>query len=342
MTPRNEDTEHPERAQLAVALPHKKRALIALAAVLAVFFLVGLSAGERPAPPQASGLALPVANNLHAAASTKRMQPTATLTPSPEPTPTLVRREFQDTTNPKLAPTTFLPGDGIALPGEMVYRGRRLDVYVGNNTFTPEQVVELGIKAEHALSYIQRRFDVELRERTSVGVYNKSLAPYSGTRGIAYTWGQTNVRIYYRPGEDMHNALVILSHELGHALQAQAYGSEAQSRADTVLLEGLATWISGEYWLSMSDSNSFHARARELYQAGYTGNLAAMSRLANADVAYEMWAGFVDYLARTYGWDKFNLLYISGRGRAPGSADYMGVYGKSFADLAAEYQDTLK
>jgi hypothetical protein len=342
MTPRNEDSEHPERAPKGEGLSHKKRALIALMAVIAIFFLVGLSGGERNIPELSGGLALPVANNFEAAAFARHLQPTPTSTASPEPTPTLARREFQDTTNPKLAPTTFLPGDGIALPGEMVYRGRRLDVYFGKNTFTKEQVIELGIKAEHALSYIQRRFDVELRERTSVGVYNKALAPYRGTRGVAYTWGQTNVRIYYRPGEDQHNALVILSHELAHALQAEAYGREAQSRADTILLEGLATWICGEYWLSLSNSNSFQARARELYQSGYRGSLTGMDRLANSDVAYEMWAGFVDYLARTYGWDKFNLLYISGRGRAPGSADYMGVYGKSFAELAKEYQDTLE
>ena len=319
-----------------------KRAMLALTSVLAFFFLLGLTAAEREVLPRAAGLVAPVASNIRAAAVVTRITPTATLSPTPEPTPTLARREFQDTTNPKLAPTTFLPGDGAQLSGELVYKGRRLDVYFGSNTFSAEQVAELGVKAEHALSYIQRRFDVELSQRVSVGVYNKSLAPYTGTRGIAYTWGQANVRIYYRPGEDMHNALVILSHELGHALQAQAYGSEAQSRADTILLEGLATWISGEYWLSLSDAGSFQARARELYQAGYQGNLAALGRQQNADVAYEMWAGFVDYLASNYGWDKFNLLYVSGRGRAPGSADYLGVYGKPFAELAEEFQATLK
>lgn len=321
----------------------KKRALIALAVAVAVFFLLGLTAAARPPTRQAVGLTAPLLqHNLRAAAAMPRMAPSATAIPTPEPTPTLARREFQDTVNPKLAPTTFLPGEGPRLPGDLVYKGRRLDVFVGTGTFTPDQVASLGIKAEHALSYIQRRFDVELTRRVSVGVYNKALAPYKGTRGVAYTWGETNVRIYYRPGEDLHDALVILSHELGHALQAEAYGREAQSRADIILLEGLATWISGEYWLSLSGAPSFHARARELYQAGYRGNLAAMTQVANSDAAYEIWAGFVDYLARTYGWDKFNALYVSGRGRAAGSANYRGIYGKSFAELAAEYQATLK
>ncbi len=83
-------------------------------------------------------------------------------------------------------------------------------------------------------------------------------------------------------------------------------------------------------------------RARELYQAGYRGNLAAFANSANSMAAYEKWAGFVDYLARTYGWDKFNELYTNSRGRAPGSADGHGMYGKSFQELYTEGYATLR
>ena len=78
-----------------------------------------------------------------------------------------------------------------------------------------------------------------------------------------------------------------------------------------------------------------------LYQAGYRGNLATMG-YAGLDTAYDMWAGFVDYLARTYGWDRFNMLYTTGRGRAPGSADYKGIYGKSLSELQREWYATLR
>jgi hypothetical protein len=311
-----------------------KRALVACAPLLGLLLLVslmGATAPATPAPPPS-----PVAQ----VAPSDTPPATATATPVP-PTPTLARRLFNETASVKIAPTSFLPGSGPELPGELIVSGRRLDFYVGPGTFSPEEVGDMAIKAEHALSYIQKRFDVALGARVSVGVYPVSLAPGRGTRGIAYTYGDTNVRIYYRPGEDQHDALVILSHELAHALQAQAYGKEAQSRADTVLLEGLASWISGEYWLSLSDSTSFQARARELYQAGYSGNLAAMGK-QNLDVAYDMWAGFVDYLAYTYGWDKLNTLYVSCTGRAPGSADYVGVYGKSFQELYTEWYATLE
>ena len=266
--------------------------------------------------------------------------PLPTHTPIP-PTATLARREFNESAAMKVAPTSFLPGRGPQLPGEFVYAGRRLDFFVGRGTFSADEVAELAIKAEHALSYIQRRFAATLNERVSVGVYAASLAPGPGTRGIAYTYGATNVRIYYRPGEDKHAALVILVHELAHALQADAYGKIPQSRVDTILLEGLACWIAGEYWLSLSEVNSFQERARQLYQAGYRGNLATMG-YAGLDTAYDMWAGFVDYLARTYGWDRFNMLYTNGRGRAPGSADYQGIYGKSLSELQREWYATLR
>jgi hypothetical protein len=228
------------------------------------------------------------------------------------------------------------------LPGTLVTKGRRLDFYIGGGSFSAEDVASLAIKAEHALGYMQKRFDTHLSQRVSVGIYARGLAPGRGTRGIAYT-DDRNVRIYYNVGEDQHNALCILAHELGHALQAEAYGVEVQRRADVVLLEGLATFISGEYWLSLSESASFQERARELYQAGYGHNLRTMGNSkAPNDVAYAMWAGFVDYLTRAYGWDAFNQLYVSGRGRAAGSADYEGIYGKSFNDLADEWLATFE
>ncbi|NJN17806.1 MAG: hypothetical protein HC822_16795 [Oscillochloris sp.] len=318
-----------------------QRALIALAPIITLMLLGGLLGAGNPRPTQVAA-AVPVVNEsttVVGQTSAASPIPTATVIP---PTATLARRDFQDTAAIaiKVAPTAFLPGRGPGLPGEFVVASKRLDFYLGSRTFSADEVAAMAISAEHALGYMQRRFDTELRQRVSVGVYQASQAPSRGTRGIAYTYGDTNVRIYYGSHEDRHKALVILTHELAHALQAEAYGKEAQSRADIVLLEGLASFISGEYWLSLSDSPSFIARARELYNAGYRGNLATMNR-NSADVAYDMWAGFVEYLTRTYGWDAFNMLYVSGRGRAAGSADYVGVYGKSFKELAAEYYAVL-
>ncbi len=317
--------------------PHN-RALLSLGTILAIIALFSLLGAAAPAP------SVPLRDN---PALLQALTPSATAAPlaaTPIPlTPTLARREFNESAalTVKVAPTSFLPGRGPQLPGQLVESSRRLDFYVGGGTFTPEEVQAMAVGAERALSYMQKRFATTLSQRVSVGVYSVGLAPGRGTRGIAYTYGETNVRIYYQPGEDSHNALVVLSHELGHALQAEAYGKEAQSRSDLVLLEGLASWISGEYWLSLSESPSFHERARNLYQAGYRGSLAGLGR-GDLNTAYDMWAAFVDYLTRTYGWDAFNQLYRTGRGRAAGSADYQGIYGKSFGELQAEFYATLE
>lgn len=319
-------------------MTRQKSALVALLIVVSLCLLVGLMGASFPQTPVSASDGGLSASDTTLTTSTRDL--IATATPIP-PTPTLVRREFNEGAGVKIAPTSFLPGRGPDLPGDFVYAGRRLDFYVGRGTFSPDDVANMAVNAEAALSYIQKRFAEQLSQRVSVGVYAASQAPGRGTRGIAYTYGDTNVRIYYRPGEDKHDALVILSHELSHALQAEAYGKDAQSRADIVLLEGLASWISGEYWLSLSDSSSFQARARELYHAGYRGSLGAMGK-SDLDAAYDMWAGFVDYLASTYGWDKFNALYVSGRGRGAGSADYYGIYGKSFKELYTEWYATLK
>ncbi len=313
-------------------------ALIALISIIVLVALIGLTGASTPS--QSTSAAVAAAEQVTSAATETALPATPTATALP-PTATLARRDFNEGAEAKFVPTVFLPGRGPSLPGEMVFSGRRIDVYVGRGTFSAEEVADLGVKAEWALSYIQKRFDAQLTRRISVGVYSASQAPGKGTRGIAYTYGDTNVRIYYRSGEDQHDALVILSHELAHALQAEAYGKDVQSRSDTVLLEGLASWISGEYWLSLSGASSFQARARELYHSGYRGNLATLG-YGSLDVAYDMWAGFVDYLARTYGWEKFNQLYMSGRGRSPGSADYRGIYGKSFQELSKEWYATLE
>ncbi len=321
-----------------------KRALFALILVVLLLTFIGITGASWPQSIAIESSPSPVSQaTATVPLPTVRVAvvPTRERVVVPAPTATLARREYLGQPVAKVAPTTFLPGQGPQLPGELVYSGRRIDVYVGRNTFSPDQVLEMGIKAEKALSYMQHRFAVQLTRRVSVGVYGLGRAPMRGTRGIAYTDADI-AQIFYQPGENQHKALVILAHELAHHLQATAYGAEAQRRADTVLLEGLATWITGEYWLSLSGASSWQARSRELIRAGYGGNLAAAGRSADSDVAYELWAGFVDYLASTYGWDKFNLLYVSGRGRAPGSADYQGIYGKTFSELAREWRATLQ
>ena len=77
--------------------------------------------------------------------------------------------------------------------------------------------------------------------------------------------------------------------------------------------------------------------ARQIADAGVPLRLLKITRYGS-DNAYELWASFVDYLTRQYGWKKFDALYASGRGRAPGSASYQKVLGKSLDELADEWR----
>ncbi len=346
---------------------HRKPLLLVFIIVPFIFWLIGtiiqpqanINPDTAPTPTPArdqaqAQLSRPSSTNTRTTALlTSTPTPTPTSTPTvarifPTPTPTLARRASLGMPAEKIVPTSFLPGHGPEIAGELVYTGRWIDIYAGSNTFSHEQIAEMGGQAEESLVYMQRRFDEWLTDRVSVGVYHPVNAPSSDTRGIAYTDSDV-LFIYYAADEDLHNAVVILSHELAHQLQADAYGDDAQCRADIVLLEGLATWISGEYWLSLSDSTSWEEHSRELMAAGHGAHVLAngetfayAASYTNSDTAYELWAGFVQYLATTYGWDSFNALYVSGCGREPGTADYEGIYGKSFDELTSEWRATME
>ena len=227
-----------------------------------------------------------------------------------------------------------IAGEGPWMPGQLVAQTERLDLYVGKGTFGADQIAGLAPKFERVLRAAEDYFGTTLKHRVSVGFYRTP--PQKGVRGMAYT-DQATAEVYYRPQEDLGRAVTVTMHELGHHLESQRYGESAQRRADTILHEGLATWIASVRWLDQCGASSWRERARQLDAAGIPLRLLTAER-SGADNAYELWASFVDYLTRQYGWKTFDALYTSGRGRAPGSANYQRVLGKSLDDLADEWR----
>jgi hypothetical protein len=222
------------------------------------------------------------------------------------------------------------------MPGTLVVQTERLDIYVGKNTFSADQVAELAPLLEQLLRKDEARLGTTLEHRVSIAFYRTALAPKRGVRGMAFT-DSGRAELYYRSYEDIGRAATVAAHELGHHLEAQRYGEAAQRRADTILHEGMATWIAGHRWLAMCDAPTWRERARQLRDAGVPLRLLTAER-SGADNAYELWASFVHFLSLRYGWEKLDALYVSGRGRAPGSADYKGVLGKSLDQLADEWR----
>lgn len=235
-----------------------------------------------------------------------------------------------------IAPAPFIAGDGPPMRGTRVAQTGRLDVYVGLRTFTPEQVAAIAPRLEALLRGNEERFEFQLQQRVSIAFYRPSLAPSKDTRGIAYT-EERRAEVYYRPDGEIERALVVASHELAHHLQAQRYGDDAQKRADIILLEGLATWITGPPWLAKYGVENWRERARQISDSGVPLRLLQAQRYGD-NIAYELWASFVDFLIERDGMEKLHALYISGRGREPGSADYQGVYGASINELANEWR----
>lgn len=235
-----------------------------------------------------------------------------------------------------VAPLPFIAGDGPPMRGTRVAQTGRLDVYVGLRTFTPEQVTAIAPRVEELLRGNEERFGFQLQQRVSIAFYRPALAPSKETRGIAYT-EERRAEVYYRPNEDIERALVVASHELAHHLQAQRYGDDAQKRADIILLEGLATWITGPPWLAKYGVATWKERARQISDSGVPLRLLQAQRYGD-NIAYELWASFVDFLIERDGMEKLHALYVSGRGREPGSADYQGVYGASLNELADEWR----
>jgi hypothetical protein len=240
--------------------------------------------------------------------------------PAPEPAPAPAR----------------IPGDGPRMAGTLVAQTERLDIYVGKNTFSADQVAELAPLLERLLRKNEARFGTTLDRRLSIAFYRTALAPKRGVRGMAFT-DSGRSELYYRPSEDIARAATVAAHELGHHLEALRYGEAAQRRADTILHEGMATWIAGHRWLAMCDAATWRERAGQLRDAGVPLRLLTAER-SGADNAYELWASFVHFLTLRYGWEKLDALYMSGRGRAPGSANYQQVLGKSLDELADEWR----
>lgn len=252
--------------------------------------------------------------------------------------PELAEQQPAEEPPPKEPP---LPGDGPTMPGELAIKTTHLDLYVGRWTFSADLVRTMSESIELALAEAEQLLGTQLQARTSVAFYRPSLSPISGVRGLAYT-EERMIEVFYSPEEDPERAIAVVAHELGHQLEADRYGAAVQERADTILHEGLATWLASRRWLALRGAESWRERGRQLMDSGRLLSLLRDPPGSAANDAYDGWASFVDYLISTYGWVAFDDLYRSGRGRYPGSADYLLVYGRSLDELADDWRAWLR
>jgi hypothetical protein len=242
---------------------------------------------------------------------------------------------------PELSAAALSELEGIHLPqlglplGEFV---QRTDLQINGAGFIygPHGQRALESEAAIALAYVSDRFGHGPAHSLRVSLQRE---PTCNLHGAAYT-EQRHVQLFTCPDIGRERVVSILAHELVHQLAHDHYGA-AHLNADMILLEGLATWGAGTYWLG--DQGSFRAYARRYghndtllpLQTSYVGrSVGEMNQL------YYQWASFVEFLLETYGRERFDALYTSGA-QAPGSADYVGVYGKDLPTLEREWLEWL-
>lgn len=236
-------------------------------------------------------------------------------------------------------PVTLTRNEPTAAPGSQppVISGATvpldtLDVAVADGLYA-DQREPLQAEVSSALAYVVGRFGGPPAGRfTTTFVRDDSC----GLHGIAYT-DVRNVQVFSCDGIGRDRAVNIMAHEIVHQLEQDRYGP-AHLQADMMLSEGMATYGAGKYWLAGQPNFRSFVRAQRAAGVSYplATNYAGLG-IAAMNALYYQWASFVEFLIETYGRESFDKLYVSGNG-APGSADYLGTYGKPLDTLEREWQ----
>ena len=205
------------------------------------------------------------------------------------------------------------------------------DLRVDDGLYTNERAILIG-ELQTTFAYVSSRFGSVTQRRFTVTFSDDDSC---GLHGLALT-DQRIVQVYTCSNIGRDRAIAIMAHEMVHQLEQDRYGLP-HLNADLILSEGMATWGAGKYWLG--NQPDFRTYVRSQRQRGVAYPLAtdyAGLGITAMNALYYEWASFVDYLITTYGREKFDHLYITGHNR-PGSADYIGTYGKGLDVLEHEW-----
>jgi hypothetical protein len=274
--------------------------------------------------------------------------PTSGRHPAPTPTDTPIPRTSLQaaTASPAALATVELTGTRAPapiLPGALITQTLHLDLYRVDSGLLITTVLELAPHFEEAIERVELRLGAQLTGRVAISFEPPQTGPCA-LRGLTRSHERT-IQLYYGPDTSQQLILPIVAHELAHELQHDYYGWDAHRRSDTILLEGQATWASADYSRDADGRPTWTSAAEQALAEGrllpLATDLERDCRRATRNAAYTGWASFVDFLIVRYGRERFDMLYRSGRGRDPGSADYAEVYGKRLDALDQEWRAWL-
>ncbi len=242
-----------------------------------------------------------------------------------------------------------IPGTGAAQPlmganraPALLQRTEHFNVYLARGSLRRAEALQLIERLEPTLAIVAKRFGTPFKARERIDL----LPPQRGAcaiRGLTIS-GKRHIQLFYGPGADLDRLQSLVAHELVHQLQRERFGDRVQQTADMILLEGWATVASDDF-ARTPDGTEPRWRARMREQVAQhailplTVDLGRDCRTTTRNTIYDHWASFVSFLEQRYGPEALAAVYASGRGRAAGSANYERVYGKSRAELEAEWRD---
>ncbi len=261
--------------------------------------------------------------------------PPPTSTPPPTPTPA----------TPTPTPLPDLSGaPAPVLRGNLVISTYSLDFYQFPGGLYEESIRALAVPTERTISVISQRMGSGLQGRVSIR-FEPPQQGICAIRGLTISRDRT-IRLFYEPDTDIQRIIRLLSHELFHQLQHDRYGTGRHSRSDNILLEGMATWGSQDYFVDEQGNPTYQQEVRYGLDTGtllpLVTDLDVDCRTTTRNNIYSQWASFVEYLLLTYGREKLDAVYVDSAGRKAGSANYVGVYGKTLAQLEEEWLEWLR
>lgn len=284
-----------------------------------------------PASPY-SQAAAPLQRASPAPIATAVPRPTAPPSPLPNPSPA-------STASP--TPLPYLQGDPApVLDGELVMRTYSLDFYRLPGSLDAETIRAIALPIEESLAVTAAKIGLPwISGRVAVRL-EPAQTGICAIRGLTMSHERT-IRLFYGPDTDPQRVVSIMAHELFHQLQHDYYGWSQHRRSDIILLEGMATWGSSDYFRDATGRPIYQTRVHEALETGallpLTTSLDADCRTSTRVNIYNQWASFVEYLYHSYGREQLDQVYSLSTGRAPGSANYRAVYGKSLSELEQEW-----
>lgn len=224
---------------------------------------------------------------------------------------------------------------------KLLRRTKHFDVYLAPGSLRRAEALALTDRLEPTLQAIEQRFGTAFdgRERVELLPAQKGAC---AVRGLTFS-SKRLIQLFYGPGSDIEKMQALVAHEFVHQLQRERFGDRVHRVADNILLEGWAMVASDQFARTPDGSEPrWRSRLREVVARNELQplqvNLNRDCRTTTRNSIYDQWASFVDFLEQRYGNDALARVYSKGKGRTPGTADYAGIFNKSFNDLEAEWR----